>query len=252
MTIGILKLWRHCIRALKSRFLRGEKFYCPVCSASYSRFYPAGIPQRKNARCPGCGSLERHRLLSIGIDSLYKQGILNKGGRLLHIAPETCLSSSLRENFDYLSIDMYADAVDVRADLTSLCFADETFDSVICNHVLEHVVDDRAALSELFRVLKCGGWGSIQVPLMGTTTQEDLTITDPVERALLYGQSDHVRQYGRDFMDRLEAAGFEAIQLMKENLLNPIELKRVSVDCEESVLLVRKPEGQPTSTCSAI
>lgn len=233
---------------------RGNKYFCPLCRTSYSSFLSMGKLRRPNARCPGCGSLERHRLLWVSIEHLYRQGVLKKGGRLLHVAPEDCIAKRLRDDYECISVDMYGLEVEARADITSLCFPDACFDVVICNHVLEHVPEDRKALSELYRVLKPGGWASVQIPIDGEKTLEDLSIVDPAERERLYGQSDHVRQYGKDFVDRLQAAGFSLFQLRKQDLLAPLELDRFSVECEEAVILgikpIRKAQG-PTGKANS-
>jgi SAM-dependent methyltransferase len=171
------------------------------------------------------------------MEHLYKKGILKKGGRLLHLAPEPSIARRLREVYECITADRAPMNVQVQTDVTKLCFADACFDVVICNHVLEHVPDDRKALSEIYRVLKPGGWASLQVPLVGEHTQEDLSIVDPVIRARLYGQIDHVRQYGYDFMKRINAAGFDAIFLKKNSFLIPSELDRLSVQCEDVVIL---------------
>lgn len=160
---------------------------------------------------------------------------------MLHVAPEGALSRLFSPDFDYVSIDLDGSQAMMAMDITALIFDDESFDVVICNHVLEHVPDDRRAMDELYRVMKRGGWGSLQVPMIGDITQEDLSITDPAERSRLYGQDDHVRQYGRDFLERLREAGFEVNDYRKEDWLSPDELARLSVDCEESVMLVRRP-----------
>jgi SAM-dependent methyltransferase len=236
----IKKLANDLIQSLKMIIFRGTKYYCPLCQASYAKFSPAGSPSRPNARCPVCESLERHRLLWAVIDQLQNKETLKTNGRLLHIAPERCLAKNLAKNYEYVSVDMYSSEVNVKVDITALCFSDECFDSIICNHVLEHVQDDRKALSELFRVLKHGGWGSIQVPVKGEKTLEDPLVVDPLERERHFGQSDHVRQYGEDFKVRLQAAGFEVLEIKKEELFDPLELQRLSVLCEKGVMLVRK------------
>ena len=84
------------------------------------------------------------------------------------------------------------------------------FDTIICSHVLEHVPADAKAMSELFRVLRPGGVAIIQVPYADdcAETDEDPSVTDPLERERRFGQFDHVRIYGRDFADRLRRAGF--------------------------------------------
>lgn len=233
-------LLKRLIQGFRKVVLQGSKFYCPLCNAGYSRFLVTGMQHRPNARCPGCGSLERHRLLWVAMEYLWKQNKLMSSGRLLHFAPEQCLRRKFGSSYDYVSVDMFTDNVQVKTDITALCFPDNTFDVIICNHVLEHVPADRAALAELYRVLKHGGWGSIQVPMEKGETREDLSIVDPEERERLYGQSDHVRQYGDDFRDRLREAGFEVLEFKKEDVLDTQALARLSVDCEESVILVRK------------
>ena len=115
--------------------------------------------------------------------------------------------------------DLTATFGDEIIDVTNLCFGDRSFDAVICNHVLEHVADDRAAVRELRRVLATGGWAILLVPdVEGQSTIEDPSIEDPSERSRLYGREDHVRKYGRDYLDRLADAGFvrEAIDLADE------------------------------------
>lgn len=232
---------RSLIQTVKKFIYRGNKYYCPFCASGYSKFLPMGSPSRANARCPGCNALERHRLLKVGLDHLQAEGKLNTGGRLLHIAPEKFLARELFNRYEYVSADLFASGVQVKVDVTALCFADACFDAIVCNHVLEHVPDDRKAISELYRVLKPGGWGSIQVPMKGDATFEDLSVVDPVERTRLYGQHDHVRQYGEDYKGRLESAGFSLLELTKHELLDQSGLDRLSVACERGILLVVKP-----------
>lgn len=232
-----MKRWLRLIRKLR---WGGNKFYCPLCEAGFSSFWPSGRPVRHNARCPVCGSLERHRLLWVALRLLWERGTLKPEGRLLHVAPEPCIREHLAERYDYVSMDMHAASTMVRTDITSMCFPDQCFDAVICNHVLEHVPEDRKALAELFRVLRHGGWASIQVPMEKGSTREDPAVVAPADRERLYGQGDHVRQYGDDFRDRLREAGFELIELEKAELLDAHALEKLSVSTENSVILVKK------------
>jgi SAM-dependent methyltransferase len=218
--------------------MRGKGCYCPLCNTEYRRFLPAGVSARQNAVCPGCGSYERHRLLWIALESLK---LTRLGGRLLHVAPEPCLTKNFRKAFEYLSIDLDGSRAMRAMDVTNLTLPDQQFDLVICNHVLEHIPNDGRALSELYRVMKPGAFGSIQVPMKGEVTEEDLKITDPEIRKSVYGQADHVRQYGNDFKERLGSAGFEVISLPKEKLATAQELFRLSVACENEVILVKRP-----------
>lgn len=184
--------------------------YCPVCQQDAKSFLPGGVKRRPGARCPTCGALERHRLiwLYLGARTDLFDG---RRKRLLHVAPEPHFASRLwnRDDIEYLSVDLHPVQAMERMDLTRIQEPDESFDVVLCNDVLEHIPDDAAAMRELVRILKPGGWAILQVPIKGDETFEDPTVTDPRERARLFGQSDHVRFYGRDFRDRLEAAGFE-------------------------------------------
>jgi SAM-dependent methyltransferase len=174
----------------------------------------------------------------------WQKGAFRAKDRMLHVAPEPVLAKKFDQRFDeYVSIDLDGKRAMRAMDVTALTFADQYFDVIVCNHVLEHVPDDRTAIAELYRVLKPGGWGSIQVPMKGDVTHEDPGMTDPQERYRLYGQDDHVRQYGSDFIDRLRGAGFEVLILPKRELADPDKLDRLSVGCEDEVVLVTRPLG---------
>jgi SAM-dependent methyltransferase len=191
--------WRHY----------GFARYCPCCKAHLRRFTPFGTIPRPEAQCPLCGSLERHRLISLYV---IKKTNLFDGWpkRMLHVAPEPQLSHLFRaaESMEYLSADLSAPGAMVKMDITDIQYPDNTFDIIYCSHVLEHVTDDRRAMREFYRVLKPGGWAILQVPVVGNTTLEDSSVISPEERQRLFGQHDHVRQYGLDYKERLIGAGF--------------------------------------------
>jgi SAM-dependent methyltransferase len=144
---------------------------------------------------------------------LEREGLLDRPGlRILHVAPEEALARPLLRSpgVRYMAIDRELGRGDAVMDLTQVACPDDAFDLVICNHVLEHIPDDRQAMRELRRVLRPGGRAIVQVPMSDlATTLEDLSIVDPETRERLYGQPDHVRLYGRDYLDRLAAAGFK-------------------------------------------
>ena len=159
--------------------------------------------------CPYCGSRSRHRCLTLFLLEDLSDDL--EAARLLHFAPEKALEARLRDRLgdSYLSADLRSGAAMVTADMTDLTFDDQSFDMVVASHVLEHISDDRAALSELLRVLRPGGRAILQHPIeYARETYEDAAITSPEARQLAFGQDDHVRVYGRDFADRMRAAGF--------------------------------------------
>lgn len=194
---------------LKKLAYAGNQNFCPVCSSHIRGFRPYGVRKRPNAICPVCGSLERHRLVWLYFTEKTE---LFSGAdqKMLHIAPENCFRHRLSEmpHLEYCAGDLYRPELP-KIDITDIHFPDHHFDIIYCSHVLEHVPDDRQAMRELLRVLKPSGWAILQVPIMGESTQEDLSITDPEERTRRYGQPDHVRSYGKDYRNRLESAGFQ-------------------------------------------
>lgn len=191
---------------------RGTARCCPICDSRVRAFRPFGVRARPDARCPVCGSLERHRLYW---RYLHERTTLFQEPRkkLLHVAPEPALAQRYAScpAIEYLSADLDSPLAMLRMDLTDIPFPDDTFDVIICSHVLEHVSDDARAMRELWRVLRRGGWSLLQVPIGAETTIEDPRVQTPEERERVFKQRDHVRVYGRDYRDRLERAGFAVI-----------------------------------------
>jgi SAM-dependent methyltransferase len=204
--------------ALRQLYLRsegrllyaGDTVACPCCGSTYRRFRTLGLDNRM---CWSCGSLERDRLLWLLLDR--RPQMLRPGMRILHVAPERALQPRLRSlpGVEYVAGDLDARYAEQRIDVTSLDFPDDSFDAIVCNHVLEHVPDDRRAMRELRRVLRPGGWSVLLVPpLDRPVTDEDSTLADRAERVRRFGQHDHVRRYGWDYVDRLGAAGFRVTE----------------------------------------
>jgi SAM-dependent methyltransferase len=170
---------------------------------------PFGVIARPQALCPVCGALDRHRLIYLYF--IHKTNLFCGDEKtMLHIAPESQLSRVFQDvdYIDYLSADLSSPSAMVKMDITNIDYPDCSFDVIYCSHVLEHVSDDSKAMRELHRVLKADGWAILQVPISGETTFEDPTVTSREMRERLFGQNDHLRQYGRDFADRLGTAGF--------------------------------------------
>jgi SAM-dependent methyltransferase len=194
--------------AVRGAIYRGDVVECPCCEASFSRFLPHR--GRERAKCPGCGSLERHRVLWLYLRR--ETDLFDRPGAMLHIAPEYALKRRLAQlpDLHYVTGDIDSPLADHLLDVMDIPFAAGSFDFLICNHVLEHVEDDRRALAEIRRVLAPGGWAILMCPVdrRRARTLEDPRATTPAARHRLFGQSDHVRLYGRDYVDRLAEAGF--------------------------------------------
>lgn len=214
-----VKLWLH----------RGSAVTCPFCGYQARDMVMSGhdLPVlrekqvigagRRPVNCYRCGSSDRARLVY-----LYLRDTVGFGRaasmRVLHVAPEKVLRETLSEvGFgEYVCGDLLADGYQYpdwvqHLDATDIQFDDDTFDVIICNHVLEHIPDDRRAMNELRRVLKPGGVAVLQVPIAANSaeTVEDPSIDDAAERERQFGQWDHVRLYGQDYIERLRSAGFQ-------------------------------------------
>jgi SAM-dependent methyltransferase len=188
---------------------RGDDRRCPCCGVRVRSFAPYGASRRPNAQCPGCGSLERHRALWLYLREWTE--FLGQHVRVLAVAPDASLESQARRQpWDYLSIDVAAGKAARQMDLTALELPDGDRDLLIAYHVLEHIIDDGAAMAEIRRVLRPGGLAMLAVPLGDEESDEQFRDAPPGIRAREYGQPDHVRLYGRlDFGRRLRAAGLE-------------------------------------------
>ena len=201
----------YVVRPFIAFYLKGNKYTDPIDNKSFRKFLPYGYEvQRQNVLSPSTLSLERHRLLWLYLTN--ETNFFTSKKKVLHMAPEQCFLTRFRKlNHDYVTADIDSPIADVTADIINLPFNDNSFDVIFCNHVLEHIQDDTKAMKELFRVMKKGGMGVFQVPqdLNRDVTFEDNSITDPKERAKIFGQYDHVRVYGRDYFDKLRSVGFK-------------------------------------------
>ncbi|MBI1288346.1 MAG: methyltransferase domain-containing protein [Flavobacteriales bacterium] len=196
-------------------FYGGNKYECPVCEGHFRKFLPYGYDgaaKRENVLCPKCLTLERHRVLWLYLKE--RTDFFTKPRKMLHIAPEQPFLGRFRKmkHLDLTTADLFSPLADVKCDIQDMPFEDNTFDVIFCNHVLEHVDDDHKAMSELYRVMKPGGFGIFQVPIDYTneTTLEDPNITSEEDRVKYYWQKDHVRLYGMDYPSKLEVVGFNA------------------------------------------
>lgn len=216
-----LQLFSHILLKIAAIFYKGNGVTCNVCDAEFKKFMPYGrIESRENALCPNCLALERHRLINHYL--IKETNFYTAKLKVLHVAPELCFIKRFEKihGDNYITADIESPLAKVKMDVHSIPFPEASFDVVMCNHVLEHVEDDKKVLKEFYRVLKPGGWAILQSPIdyKRLSTFEDPSIVTKAERELNYGQDDHVRLYGLDYGKRLESAGF----ILKEE---PVKVK---------------------------
>ena len=235
-----------------------KKCNCPICHAHFNEYLQTGTTAKvweqyvgvgagiRKAACPACRSTDRERLVYLFFKDHYFAENKEKHIKLLHIAPESNLSKYLMKhpNVEYTAGDKrcegysypdYVRDIDIM-DLHDI--ADNTYDVVVCNHVLEHVPDDIIAMKELRRVIKPDGIAILQVPyaLKLEKTFEDKTIVTPDARFEAYGQSDHVRIYGMDYKDRLGSAGFR----VKISEISKDYPAKYGLNCNENLFVCYK------------
>lgn len=242
-------------------YLKGNKYTDPIDGKSFRKFLPYGYEvQRPNVLSPSTLSLERHRLLWLYLKNetdffkvedsnskiirLRQARSDNAKLKVLHFAPEQAFYKRFRKmkNLEYTTTDLESPLADVKADICDLPFKDNSFDIILCNHVLEHIPDDTKAMHELYRVLKIGGVGIFQIPqdLNREVTFEDNTITDKKERARIFGQYDHVRVYGRDYFNKLRSIGFKVDEIDYSQKLSREEIEKYCLTKGEILPIVRK------------
>jgi SAM-dependent methyltransferase len=224
--------WSNFFSPILDIYFRGTKFIDPINGKSYRKFLPYGyVRQRENALSPGTLSLERHRLLWLYL--INETVLFERKVKLLHFAPEQAFYTRFKKlnNIQYDSIDINSPLAKIKADICDLPIKDNTYDFILCNHVLEHVLDDNKAMSELYRVLKKGGTGIFQVPIdmNRKKTFQDDSITDKLERNKIFGQYDHVRVYGKDYFNKLKNTGFKVKQIDYSKEFSDEEILKYSI-----------------------
>jgi SAM-dependent methyltransferase len=250
----------------------GNRYRCSVCGASLRKRKPQGYGYpvleelqvvggmyKENDVCPVCLSGDRDRLVMFYVQRHMNDGSL-AGKRLLHIAPEKGLTKVFKSlaEVEYIPGDIepsrYWHLKDVRAiDLLDLPFPNKTIDVVVCNHVLEHIVDDVAAMREIRRVLTTEGLAILQTPisLKLTQTREGTGTESEAERIARFGQKDHVRIYTRDgYVERLESAGFsvEQYSAFREDAVSAAELQLNPLE----ILFVCRPDRREGAAADGI
>ena len=224
----------------KSSYQNDLKSYCPLCKES-SYFMPYGNPRRLKAMCSFCGSLERHRLLW----TLFEKhtDIFSTTTKILHVAAELCIEERLRKlhGENYITADLRDPRAMVIMDITDIQYPEETFDVIICSHVLEQIPDDIKAMGELHRVLKSGGCAILLAKVKNMEkTYEDFSITTPEGRLISFELSYNVRLYGMDFIDKLKSVGFNVTMISGKELLSKEGVEEMSLIEEESIYFCKK------------
>ena len=230
-------------RPILALFLKGKKFTDPIDGKSFRTFLPYGYgKQRNNVLSPSTLSLERHRLLWLYLQN--ETDFFSAEKKVLHFAPEQAFYKRFRKlkNLDYTTTDLLSPLADVKADICNLPFEDNSYDIILCNHVLEHIPDDTKAMQELYRVLKLNGMAILQIPqdLNREVTFEDNSITDKKERAKIFGQYDHVRIYGRDYFEKLRRIGFKVEEVDYTATLSEEEIEKYCLAKGEIIPVVYK------------
>ena len=231
------------VKPILKILMYGNKFTDPIDGNTFRAFLPYGYNKiRNNVLSPSTYSLERHRLLWLYLKnetSFFKTKL-----KVLHFAPESALMNQFKKlkNLSYDTIDLNSPIADIKADICDLPFLDNSYDFILCNHVLEHIVDDNKAIRELYRVLKKNGIGIFQVPIdyNRDTTFEDFSVTNKKERNKLFGQYDHVRIYGLDFFDRLQKAGFLVEKCEYTSKLSKEDIIKFCLPKKEIIPICRK------------
>ena len=230
------------VRPFVAFFLRGNTYTDPIDGKSYRRFLPYGYAKvRENVLAPGTLSLERHRLFWLYLKN--ETTFFSAPLRVLHFAPEQAFVQKFKKqkNLTYTTTDLNSPIADVKADICDLPFKNNSFDFIICNHVLEHIPDDTKAMQELYRVLAPSGTAIVQVPYDAKReiTFEDNTITDQRERTRIFGQYDHLRVYGMDYFKKLSSIGFEVNALDYTSSMTSDDIERYRL-CKGELLPVCK------------
>ena len=235
--------WSKFLAPLVDILFRGNDFTDPINGKSYRKFLPYGyVKQRDNALSPGTLSLERHRLLWLYLNN--ETIFFSRSLKVLHVAPEQCFYNLFKnlKNINYTTFDLNSPLADIKGDICNLPFKENSFDFILCNHVLEHINDDKKAMKELYRVLNKNGTAILQVPInqKSSKTFEDSSIVDKKERIERFGQYDHIRLYGLDYFKKLEAFGFKVDPLKYSKEFTESEIIKYGLIKDEIIPVCKK------------
>ena|ERR1700733_562391 len=189
-----------------------KHFHCSCCgyeAHAFRHIFSSG-KLVWNSACPACDSRSRHRGLAVLLPRLLDE---YQPRRVLHFAPEPVLRRYFeRANVAYETADLHLDdATHTGIDLQRLPFRESSYDFVVCNHVLEHIPNDGAALAEIARTLSPGGVAVLTVP-GDFTRAETVSFTGELPNG-------HYRDYGLDLIPRLKGV-FTRVQALDMHLLD--------------------------------
>lgn len=212
--ISILKKNQRIFRRIIALYYAGKNYQCNLCDYHLNQFVKH---HQYDLLCPNCGSLSRTRRLYKTLTNFPLQG------KVLHFSPPKSLASKLRtlESIDYYTSDFEGEfEAEFQFDITSISQPDQSFNFIICYHILEHIDEDITAMKELYRILKSNGKVFIQTPYKEGEIYEDNSIQSKELRTVAFGQEDHVRIYSlKGLNKRLEHVGFktEIVECPKSN-----------------------------------
>lgn len=216
------------------------KVVCPICGwkGFDFRMLNCGWFSVPHVECPQCESHERHRMLHLYL-TRHRPEFFNNSGLLLHFAfePHVRTLIEMNPNIKCLTTDYAWYMVEnhqgkgFQADMQNMPIKDNSFDSVFCLHVLEHVPDDNIGIAEIERILKHGGVAYIMVPFM-MDWKKTIEFGKPDPTIF-----DHVRGYSpNDFIHRLNAFEYD-------------EIKPMTFLSSEEILKFRIPDSQVIYRC---
>ncbi|WP_300762841.1 class I SAM-dependent methyltransferase [uncultured Parabacteroides sp.] len=202
----------YALYKIEALLLKGDRYECCCYGKSSRRFLSHGnLGLRKNIKCPHCLSLERTRILCMYIkNEVFSDA--NQQLRVLHFAPVKGLKDFLRNSSqvsDYRDADINPNVATYQVDITQIPYEDNSFDLIICSHILYCVPEDRKAMQEIHRVLRPGGRALIVDTIEGDATRE-LSHLPKKELQDVYGDEATCRVYGRDITDILGSYGLKA------------------------------------------
>ena len=239
----VISKWRSRMKQVLMLLLYwGWRHRCPICGGNFREWLNCGLEHRRKGKCPRCSSVERHRLIILYLKN--KTDFFKSPLKVLHVAPEFCFVKMFKnaKNLEYQTADLNSLYADIHVDITNMAIIpDNSYDVVLCSHVLEHIQEDLKAMREIRRILKPNGWAILQVPIRkGTKTFEDPSVISSEMRRKLFGQEDHVRMYGDDYKNRLESAGFKVMIDSYAAVLGEAQAKKFGLDLSEDICFCTK------------